>query len=110
LVRRNGKDQELPIDVRPVGRSAAAAPTPNPEASSIVWRTLGLKVTPVDSGYVSAASSQLHGGLYVESVIPDSPAGRASIQRGDILVGLNSGTRNLETIKTDNVLYVLRQP
>jgi serine protease Do len=109
LLRRNGKDQELPIDVRPVGR-AAAAPPANPDASNVVWRTLGLKVTPVDSGYVSAASPQLHGGLYIESVIPDSPAGRASIQRGDILVGLNSGTRNLETIRTDNVLYVLKQP
>jgi serine protease Do len=109
LVRRNGKDQELPIDVRPVGRSAPA-PAPNPDATNVVWRTLGVKVTPVDSGYVIAASSQLHGGLYVESVIPDSPAGRASIQRGDIIVGLNDGTRNRETLKTDNVLYVLTRP
>ena len=109
LVRRNGKDQELPLDVRPVGR-AAQAPAPNPDATNIVWRTLGVKVTPVDSGYVSAASPQLHGGLYVESVIPDSPAGRASIQRGDILVGLNDGNRNRETIRTDNILYVLARP
>src|SRR4051794_29633308 len=66
LVRRNGRDQELPLDVRPVGRAAAAsaAPAPNPDATNFVWRTLGLKVTPVDSGYVSAASPQLHGGLY----------------------------------------------
>ena len=109
LVRRDGKDQELPLDVRPVGRTAAPRP-PTSTPTDQVWRTLGLKVTPVDSGYVSAASPQLHGGLYVESVVPDSPAGRASILQGDILVGMNVGTRHWETIRPDNVLYILRQP
>jgi len=108
LVRRDGRDQELPLDVRPIGRSAVSSS--NPDATSTVWRTLGLRVTPVDSGYVSAASPQLHGGLYVESVVPDSPAGRASILRGDILVGMNVGARHWETIRADNVLYILRQP
>ena len=113
VVRRDGKEQELLLDVRALGRSAAAAttaPAPNPDATAQVWRTLGLKVTPVDSAYVSAASPQLHGGLYVESVVPDSPAGRASILKGDILVGMNVGTRHWETIRADNVLYILRQP
>ena len=41
---------------------------------------------------------------------PDSPGGRASIQKGDILVGMNVGTRHWETIRPDNVLYILRQP
>ncbi|WP_435006630.1 trypsin-like peptidase domain-containing protein [Tundrisphaera lichenicola] len=108
LVRRDGKDQELPLDVRPLGRTTTSVT--NPDATQLVWRTLGLKVTPVDSGYVAAADRQLNGGLYVESVVADSPAGRASILRGDILVGLNVGTRNLETLRPDNVLYILRQP
>jgi len=108
LVRRDGRDQELPIDVRSLGR--AAAPAVNPDAMNQVWRTLGLKLTPVDSGYVAVADARLHGGLYVESVIPDSPGGRASIQKGDILVGINVGARHWETIRADNVLYILRQP
>jgi len=108
VVRRDGKEQEIALDVRSIGR--ASAPAPNPDAANQVWRTLGLKVTPVDSGYVAAASPQLHGGLYIESVIPDSPGGRASIQKGDILVGLNVGARHWETIRPDNVLYILRQP
>ena len=108
VVRRDGQEQELPLDVRAIGRSAA--PPANLDATAQVWRTLGLKVTPVDSAYVSAASPQLHGGLYVESVVPDSPGGRASILKGDILVGMNVGTRHWETIRPDNVLYILRQP
>ena len=100
------------LDVRPIGRAGipAATATANLDAAAQVWRTLGLKVTPVDSAYVTAASPQLHGGLYVESVVPDSPAGRASILKGDILVGMNVGTRHWETIRPDNVLYILRQP
>ena len=108
VMRRDGREQALPIDVRSLGRNGAAPA--NPDAVNQVWRALGLKVTPVDSGYVAAASPQLHGGLYIESVIADSPGGRAAIQKGDILVGMNVGTRHWETIRADNVLYILRQP
>jgi serine protease Do len=108
LVRRGGKDQELPLDVRPLGRTPA--PTVTIDATAQVWRVLGLKVTPVDPAYVSAASPELHGGLYVESVMPDSPGSRASILKGDILVGMIVGNRHWETIRPDNVVYLLRQP
>ena len=107
-LRRDGRDQELAIEVRPIGR--ASTPAVTPDATAQVWRTLGLKVTPVDPAYVSAASPELHGGLYVESVMPDSPGGRASIVKGDILVGMIVGNRHWETIRPDNVVYLLRQP
>ena len=118
VVRRDGREQNLPIDVRALGRAGAIAasnPVATASASSddsvgAVWRTLGLKVTPVDSNYVAAADPKLHGGLYVQSVLADSPGGRASIRKGDILVGLIIGTRELETVRADNVLYILRQP
>jgi serine protease Do len=32
------------------------------------------------------------------------------IKPGDILVGMNVGNRHLETIRPDNVIYILRQP
>jgi serine protease Do len=108
VVRRDGKTQDIPLEVRSLGRNAQ--PGVNLDATAQVWRTLGLKVVSVDSAYVAAASSQLHGGLYVESVAADSPASRASIMKGDILVGMNVGTRHWETIRADNVLYILRQP
>jgi serine protease Do len=39
-----------------------------------------------------------------------SVADRALIQKGDILVGMNVGVRHWETIRPDNILFVLRQP
>ena len=117
LVRRDGHDQTLPIDVRPLGRagasptaSLASTTTESEDATSAVWRTLGLKLTPVDSRYVTGVSPELHGGLYVQSVRADGPGGRATIRKGDILVGLIIGKRELETVRTDNVVFILRQP
>jgi serine protease Do len=108
VVRREGKTQDLSIDVRALGRSTQSVV--NLDATAQVWRTLGLKVIPVDSTYVTAASSKLHGGLYIESVLADSPAGRASIHKGDILVGMKVAKKELETVVPDNVLFILRQP
>ena len=65
---------------------------------------------PVSTDWVAAVSPQLRGGLYIEAVLPGSPAAQAAIQKGDILVGMNVGTRHWETIRPDNILYVLRQP
>jgi len=118
MVRREGREQNLPIDVRALSRGGAAlvsnpvaaAPAPTDDAINTVWRTLGLKVTPVNSNYVAAVDFKLHGGLYVQSVQADSPGSRASIRRGDILVGLIIGKRELETVRADDILYVLRQP
>ena len=60
--------------------------------------------------YVASVSPKLRGGLYIQSVSPGSLASQAAIQQGDILVGMNVGTRHWETIRADNILYVLRQP
>ncbi|WP_435018654.1 trypsin-like peptidase domain-containing protein [Tundrisphaera sp. TA3] len=111
VVVRDGKEQLLSLDVRPLNRgSVAVASAPANDSMDAVWSALGLKVIPVASEYVAAASTQLHGGLYVERVSPNSPGGRAQIQKGDILVGMNVGNRHWETIQPDNVLYILRQP
>ena len=60
--------------------------------------------------YVSTVSPKLRGGLYVQAVLPGSPAADAAIQTGDILLGMKVGGRHWETIRPDNILYVLRQP
>ncbi len=111
VVRRDGREQELPLELRPVGRASMAATSAAPaDPTGAVWRALGLKVTAVDAGYVAAADARLHGGLYVESVTQDSPGARASIQKGDILVGMHVGTRHWETVRPDDVLYILKRP
>jgi serine protease Do len=102
-IRRSGKDQALALELKPLPRMAA-------DADEQIWRMLGLKTSPVTPEYVAAASPKLRGGLYVQALSPNSAAARALIQKGDILVGMNVGTRHWETIRPDNILFILRQP
>ncbi len=104
-VRRGGTETALSLDVKPLGTSLAA-----PDTDDLVWRLIGLKTLPVSTEYVASVSPKLRGGLYVQAVSPGSPAAAASIQKGDILVGMNVGSRHWETIRADNIVYVLRQP
>jgi serine protease Do len=108
LVVRGGQEKELPLEIQPVpgtGTAMAAAGADDP-----IWRTLGLKTTPVSREYVAAVSSDFRGGLFVQAVQPGSPADRAMIQKGDILVGLNVANRDWETIRPDNLTYILNLP
>lgn len=111
VVRRDGKDLALPLEPQPISRGTLTAQRSGPvdSVSEQVWRTLGLRVVPVSADYVRSVSLSLKGGLYVQAVLPGSPAERASIQKGDILVGMNSGNHDWETIKPDNVLFVIKQ-
>jgi serine protease Do len=103
VIRRGGQDQAVPLVLQPLPRTA-------PDASEQVWRMLGLKLTPIGKEHVAAFSPNLKGGLLVQAVLPGGSGARAMIQRGDILVGMQVGTRLLETIRPDNIVYVLNQP
>jgi serine protease Do len=102
-IRRAGQEQALALEVKPLPRLGG-------DASEQVWRVLGLRTTPVSPDYVVTASPKLRGGLYVQAVNPGSPADLARIHKGDILVGMNVGARHWETIRPDNILFILRQP
>ncbi len=106
-IRRGGKESSVALEVRPM---PGQVDTPPAATDEIVWRVLGLKTQPVPTEYVSAVSAKLRGGLYVQAVLPGSPAAEAAIQKGDILLGMKVGSRHWETIRPDNILYVLRQP
>ena len=102
-IRRGKAERSIPLDVK-----AVAGPVATPD--DLVWRLLGLKTQQVSNDYVAAVSPKLRGGLYIQDVSPGSPAAIAAIQKGDILVGMNVGKHHWETIRPDNILYVLRQP
>ncbi len=102
-IKRLGREQSLALKPKPLPRTTT-------DPNELVWRLLGLKTVPVSPEYVAAVSSKLRGGLYVQAVSPGSPGAQALIQKGDILVGMNVGVRHWETIRPENVLYVLRQP
>jgi serine protease Do len=99
VVRRGAAEQRAEL-VLQATEKAAPAPT------DLVWKKLGLRVTPVAAELVSKTNSQLHGGLSVAEVRPESAAGKAGIQRGDILVGLHQW----EMLTLDNVVFVLSHP
>jgi len=107
-IRRGNTETVMHLDVKAVAGTTANPAPVNPDDE--VWRLLGMRTLPVSTEYVATVSPKLRGGLYVQAVSPGSPAAQASIQKGDILVGMNVGTRHWETIRTDNILYVLRQP
>jgi serine protease Do len=99
VARRGGADQRFDLVLRSLEQAA-------PAANDLAWRKLGVHLRPIDTELVSRMSQQLHGGLAVTDVNPQSPADKAGIQRGDILVGLHSW----ETLTLDNVNFVLTHP
>lgn len=108
IVERGGTRQELALKLRPIN-SSNRQPAPAPSAEDQLWRLLGLKTQHVSEEYVAIASTKLRGGLYVREILPGGLADRAAIRPGDILVGMHVGDRHLETIRPDNILYILRQ-
>ena len=74
------------------------------DSKDTVWRQLGCRLQKVEnSADISRAFPQLHGGLKLTEVRPESAASRAGLKSGDILVGLHQW----EMTTQENVLYVL---
>lgn len=98
VVTREGQEKATELTLRGAERGA---PT-----GDVVWRKLGMKLSPSRPENVARVNGQLQGGLVVLDVAVDGPAIRSGIQRGDILIGLHQW----ETLSIDNVLYVLNHP
>ncbi len=98
VFRRDGSEQRAELAVE-AGQAA-------PPTGDLVWRKLGLRLQSVSPDTVSRSHPQLHGGLLVADVRPESVAGKAGLQRGDVLVGLHQW----EMLSVDNVLFVLNHP
>lgn len=71
--------------------------------ASIVHRRTGLKVSPASKESVVKADPQLRGGLLVTDVAFASPASKAGLQKGDLIIGFHLW----ESLNLDNVLFVL---
>jgi serine protease Do len=100
LVRRDGAEQKLEWVVT---SAAERAPSATPD---MAWKKLGVKLQAVSTEAIARASQPLHGGLSVVEVRAESPAGKAGIQKGDILVGLHQW----EMLSPENVTFVLTHP
>jgi serine protease Do len=100
--RRNGQDKSAALVLESFG--------------DLIWHKLGLRLQAVGAEAVRIRpvagsdampdnSPKFRGGLMIAEVRGDSPAERAGVQRGDILVGLH----RFEMLSNDNVQYVLNQ-
>lgn len=108
LVRRDGIETAMNLEVRPAPDGATLATAAEP--IDAIWDSLGIRTAPATGEDVAAVNPKLRGGLFIQAIAPESPFAAAALEQGDILVGMNVGGRAYETIRPDNILYVLRQP
>ena len=95
---------ELNITVQPVSAIVATATVNSPSLSNDgVFRKLGVKLYPVGKELVTRIDAQLRGGMLIQHVGNGTPAARAGLQQGDILIGLHLW----ESLNLANVQYVL---
>jgi serine protease Do len=105
VIRRGGLEKTIELQLGGAMEvRASSAPIHNP--SELIWKKLGVRLGAVDNQLVTLVNSQLRGGMLIERVDPESPAGKAGMQRGDILVGL----QKFETLTLDNITWVLNNP
>ncbi len=97
-VRRGG--QLLDADLSAGGDRPVAVAVATDDS---LWFKLGIKATPVGANLVAGADKQLRGGLWLSEVGTGTPAAKAGLAKGDILVGLHQW----ETLSLDNVTFVM---
>jgi serine protease Do len=95
-----GQEMALELTLKPTEKAQGNA------SNDVLSAKLGLKFQAVPAANVVAINPQLRGGLNVVEVNPDSPAAKAGIQRGDILIGLHQW----ETITIENAVFVVTHP
>jgi serine protease Do len=96
IYRHEGNDRQSDLVLQ-------AVDVPSPSHVEIVWRKLGVRLNAVKGELTAKSSRQLHGGLVVTDIRGDGVAGKAGLQKGDILIGLHQW----ETVSLDNVVFVL---
>ena len=111
VVSREGTERRVQLTleaaVRTDNRAPASLASTAESAQAQVYRSLGLRLNAlVNAAEVTRTNPQLHGGLVVGEVRANSPAGRAGLRQGDVLVGLHQW----EMLTLDNVVYVLNHP
>jgi serine protease Do len=97
-VTREGGEENLSLALAKARKQKASA-------SERSWEQLGLRLASAVPSTVQQLQPRYRGGLLVQEVRFGSPASDKGIRPGDILVGLHIW----ETVKPDNVSYILDQ-
>lgn len=70
------------------------------------WEQLGVRLTPVPASAVAVVGEEYKGGLRISEVRPGSPADRARLASGDIVVGV----MEWQTPKLESLAWILANP
>ncbi len=105
-VRRDGSSKRLELALAPPAAIDNTALAGGASGGDQVWRKLGVRLQPVGAATVGRNHPQLNGGLTIAEVRAESPAARAGLKLGDVLVGLHQW----EMLSLENVVYVLNHP
>ncbi|MFQ3593088.1 MAG: trypsin-like peptidase domain-containing protein [Gemmataceae bacterium] len=106
VVRRDGADRRTQLVLEAAPKTSSPTILTGGIAGTI-WRSLGVRVTPLAAhSEVIRSHPKLNGGMLINEVRPDSPAAKAGLKIGDVLVGLHQW----EMLTPDNINYVLTHP
>ena len=105
---RSGQSIELGLDrngVKLAHSITLNASTNKPEADvvKIAWEQLGIRLTAVPASSVAGVGDEYTGGLRINDVRPGSPAERARLLPGDIIVGM----MDWKTPKMESLTWIL---
>jgi serine protease Do len=104
-VERAGEQFDATIAIgRPGNSSRVQLASSNSSVQEQLYRSLGLRLEPADSAKVRTVDATYKGGLKVVSVRSNSPADKAQISPGDILVGL----MEWQTPNWDDLAWILK--
>jgi serine protease Do len=99
----------VPLLLAVVSLGFAPAPFLRPKSGGdggLLWKKVGLKLSAADRVEVARRHPKLKGGMTITDVRANSPASKAGIRKGDILIGLHQW----ETLNAYHVRYVLTHP
>ncbi len=96
----------VPIVVLRDGGEHTVYYEPRVSPAELIWQVLGLRLSQLEPEEVQRYRPELRGGMLVAAVRRESPASRAGIRTGDILVGLH----RWETLRYKDILSILKQP
>jgi serine protease Do len=118
IVQRNQVETKLVVELRRV--EASVASFSNPSSTQIgrpkvtpardplaakCWDILGLRLERASLPQVDPFRNRYRGGMRIVSVREASPAAKAAMKEGDVLVGLHVW----ETVRREDINYVLNQ-
>lgn len=110
VVRRGDEEVALKMalaEFQPTRGKATIVARGNAETiAEKAWRTLGVRLAPVQNAQLQLTEPRYKGGLRVDQVRSESPAARNGIRQGDVLVGLHVW----ETANYENLEYIMEHP